>query len=86
MSETVAVAVQPTLAELVQKAREYLRAHLEPLGPSKSDTIHQLVELLLDDHQRIHPHHADMCPLCMAASVALAAPQLPVLAMKGGAA
>jgi hypothetical protein len=26
--------------------------------------LHQLLTRLQDDHQRIHPHHAHLCPLC----------------------
>lgn len=26
--------------------------------------LHKLIARLLDDHQRVHPHHADLCPLC----------------------
>jgi hypothetical protein len=69
---TVAAPDEQDLAQLVWKAQEYLRVHLAPMGPSKADTIQRLVELLLNDHQRIEPHHADLCPLCAAAGAALA--------------
>jgi hypothetical protein len=26
--------------------------------------LHSLLTRLLDDHQRMHPHHAHLCPLC----------------------
>lgn len=41
--------------------------------------LHQLLTRLLDDHQRMAPHHADLCPLCHDAARALAvlADELP---------
>lgn len=33
--------------------------------------LHQLVNRLLADHQRIYPHHADLCPLCQDAELTL---------------
>lgn len=36
------------------------------------DCLRGLVARLLDNHQRIDPHHEDLCPLCKDAKRALA--------------
>lgn len=36
-------------------------SYCEQTGPA---ALHSLVRRLLEDHQRIHPHHAQLCPLC----------------------
>jgi hypothetical protein len=32
--------------------------------PGPTCSLHSLLTRLLDDHQRMYPHHADLCPLC----------------------
>ena len=41
--------------------------------------MHGLLQRLLDDHQRMNPHHARLCPLCQDTGIAmeLLAEQLP---------
>lgn len=33
--------------------------------------LHRIISRLLDDHQRMTPHHFDLCPLCQDASTTL---------------
>ena len=39
----------------------------------KGDSVVDLLARLLDDHQRVEPHHTHCCELCMAATSGIAA-------------
>lgn len=42
----------------------------QPAAPTQRHIV--LIAALLDDHQRMEPHHADACALCIEAAAILA--------------